>query len=67
MIVDYLKGLGFILLFASWVVIFNYAWWKSYGEKIWEEADPISAIVLAFIFPVGLLLLLIFPLMIIRG
>ena len=67
MLIDYLKGLGIILLFVSWVVIFNYAWWKSYGEKLWEEANPFAAIIIAFILPVGLLLLLIFPLILIRG
>lgn len=61
MVAAYLLGILKILLAISWIISFNWAWWKVTGEKLWEE-NPFAAMFMPFLTPLAVIIILLFPL-----
>jgi len=43
-ILDYLKGLGVIVGWISYTVVFNIVWAKVTNKKMWNEDNPLAVI-----------------------
>lgn len=67
MFLDYLKGLVVLIGLCSWIVFFNWGWWKLTKEKLWEEDHPLAAIIMPFLMPMAASLILLLPLILWRG
>lgn len=58
--ITYLKGLGVIVGTIGWIVLFNWMWWKTTTQKLWEQG-PETGLLLPIIVPVVIAIILLLP------